>query len=358
MSEFDSIKTSIENSILLVGRRVKKSSDLILKANTMSKYIPFFEGGGYGYSESKKKSELEKCRKSVTISTVTALKIAELISKEINNLVNTLSNNKNAYWHSSLFNKVAQIKSELNNQIFDAKSLNEKFGDKSISFNSITLEEDEYAINDYDIISMGIKNNEFEYAYYKNMIEKYGNTNKSNIDIIHNGYTQRCSSFDINRKLRKGESLNKDENKIYLAIKNACGNNTLVENKYLFRYVSQEFINKYNIEFNRLNQLSIANAVYRFKKNIIDKNEKEKEKGFISSSCEIEKNVFKSRDILLVLYVEKGCHLYATNNKEESEIIFPPGMIYHFFDCFFIEVKLLNEKCYQMVIKAYLKDYY
>ena len=85
---------------------------------------------------------------------------------------------------------------------------------------------------------------------------------------------------------------------------------------------------------------------------------KKKKKVLFHQVVKQKKNVFKSRDILLVLYVEKGCHLYATNNKEESEIIFPPGMIYHFFDCFFIEVKLLNEKCYQMVIKAYLKDYY
>ena len=245
MSELESIKISIENSLLLIKQKMEKSFNLIQTANMLSKYIQFIEGGGYGYSESEKKSELKRLRKSVTIYTVTALKIAELISKEINNLVYTLSNNKNAYWHSSLFNKVAQIKSELNNQIFDAKSLNEKFGDKSISFNSITLEEDEYAINDYDIISIGIKNNEFEYAYYKNMIKKYGNTNKSNIDILHNGYTQRCSSFDINRKLRKGESLNKDENKIYSAIKNACGNNTLVENKHQFRPFSP-FMKKYS----------------------------------------------------------------------------------------------------------------
>ena len=139
MTEFDSIKISIENSLLLIKQKMEKSFNLIQTANMLSKYIPFIEGGGYGYSQSEKKCELKRLRKSVTIYTVTALKIAELISKEINNLVYTLSNNKNAYWHSSLFNKVAQIKSELNNQIFDAKSLNEKFGDKSISFNSITF---------------------------------------------------------------------------------------------------------------------------------------------------------------------------------------------------------------------------
>lgn len=91
-------------------------------------------------------------------------------------------------------------------------------------------------------------------------------------------------------------------------------------------------------------------------KKIIDKKITEKEYGFISSSCDLEKNVFKSRDVLLVLYVEKGCNLYVTNNKEETEIILPTGMIYHFFDCFFIEVKLLGEKCYQMVIKILIKN--
>ena len=40
----------------------------------------------------------------------------------------------------------------------------------------------------------------------------------------------------------------------------------------------------------------------------------------------------------------------------ENEIILPTGMIYHFFDCFFIEVKLLAEKFYQMVIKILIKN--
>ena len=42
---------------------------------------------------------------------------------------------------------------------------------------------------------------------------------------------------------------------------------------------------------------------------------------------EMKKNGFKSRDVLLVLYLEKGCYLYVTNNKEETEIIIPSGMI-------------------------------
>ena len=50
-------------------------------------------------------------------------------------------------------------------------------------------------------------------------------------------------------------------------------------------------------------------------KKIIDKKITEKDNGFISSSCDLEKNVFKSRDVLLVLYVEKGCNLYVTKQK-------------------------------------------
>ena len=59
----------------------------------------------------------------------------------------------------------------------------------------------------------------------------------------------------------------------------------------------------------------------------------------------------------MFLNQEMYCHLYATNNEKETEIILPAGMIYHFFDCFFIEVKLFSEKCYQMVIKAFIRDY-
>ena len=335
-----------------------KSSRLIYIANMWSRYITSIESGRSCYSESRKKEELEKLRKSVTFETIKALKIADLILKEINTCTNNLTNNKKSYWFSTLFNEVVEKKRKLNDQIFDAKSLKDKFGDKTIDFNSINFEEDEYVINKSDIINIGVEINDFNFAFYEKMKEGYGSTDKSNEDIIYNGYTQRSSSFELNKKLRKGESLDKNETKIYSAIINSCNNNKLKENKYLFRYVSQEFINKYNIKFDRLSQLSIANAIFKFKKNIIDKKIKEKEKGFISTSCDLENNVFKSRDVLLVLYAEKGCHLYATNNEKETEIILPSGMIYHFFDCFFIEVKLFGEKCYQMVIKAFVRNYY
>ena len=339
-------------------QKMGKSSRLISIAKDHSQYIPFIEGGGYGYSESKKKEELKRLRNNVTFKTIKAIKIADLILKEIDNLINILRNNKKAYWFSSLFNKVVEMKRKLNDQIFDAKTLKNKFGNKNINFNSISLEEDEYEIKEWEIIRIGTNFNDFNFAYYSDLMKKYGKADKSNMEIIHNEYTQRCSSFDLNRKLRKGNSLNKNENKVYSAINNTCNNNKLEENIYLFRYVSQEFINKYNIEFNRLSQPSIAKAIFKFKKNVIEKNIKEKDCGFISSSCGLEENVFKSRDVLLVLYVEKGCHLYVTNNEKETEIILPPGMIYHFFDCFFIEIKLLGEKCYQMVIKTFIKSYY
>ena len=358
MEDLELIKISLENSLELVEQKMNKSSHLITLAKETSKYIPFIENGGYGYSEPKKKEELKRLRDSVTFSTIKAIKIADLILKEINTYINTIKNNKKAYWFSSLFNRVAEMKRKLDDQIFDAKNLKDKYGNKKIEFKSIVLEDDEYAINGWDIFRMGTNVNDFYPTYFGHLTEKYGKADKSNMEIIHNEYIQRCTSFDLNRKLRKGESLNKNENKIYNAINNACSNNKLKENIILFRYVSQEFINKYNIEFNRLSQSSISNAIFKFKKNVIDKEIKEKENGFISSSCDLKENVFKSRDVLLALYVEKGCHLYVTNNEKETEIILPQGMIYHFFDCFFIEVKLLGEKCYQMVIKTFIKNNY
>jgi len=358
MVDLEIIKTSLENSFTLMEQKMGKSSRLISIAKDHSQYIPFIEGGGYGYSESKKKEELKRLRNNVTFKTIKAIKIADLILKEIDACINILRNNKKASWFSSLFHKVVEMKRKLNDQIFDAKSLKDKFGNKNINFRTIDLEEDEYEITRWDIIRMGTNYNDFNFAYYNDLMKKYGKADKSNMEIIHNEYTQRCSSFDLNRKLRKGNSLNKNENKVFSAINNTCNNNKLEENIYLFRYVSQEFINKYNIEFNRLSRPSIAEAIFKFKKNVIEKNIKEKDCGFISSSCDLEENVFKSRDVLLALYVEKGCHLYVTNNEKETEIILPPGMIYHFFDCFFIEVKLLGEKCYQMVIKTFIKSYY
>ena len=356
MANLELLKISLENSLELIEQKMKKLSSYNISANELSKYIPFIEDGGYGYSESKKKEELKRLRNSVTYSAIKTIKIADLINKEIDSCTNILKNNKKTIWFSSLFNRVADIKNKLKEQIFDAKHLKDKFDNKNIDFKSVTLEENDYTIRDYDIVQMGITFNDFHFAFFNDLLNKYGKADQFNKVIINNEYTQRCSSFDLNRKLRKNQLLNKNENKIYSALNNACYNNKLDENIYLFGYVSQEFINKYDIKFDRLSQSSIINAIFKFKKNIIDKEIIEKEYGFISSSCDLEKNVFKSRDVLLVLYVEKGCNLYVTNNMGENEIILPTGMIYHFFDCFFIEVKLLAEKFYQMVIKILIKN--
>ena len=357
MSDLELTKISLENTLLFLEQKMYKSSQSVNLEDIWSRYIQH-EKGRSDCSEVEKNRNLERFRNQLTIYAIKALKIADFILKKINDCIKTLKSNKNAYWYPSLFNKFVEMKSKLNDQIFDAKSLKDKFGNKNMDFKQINLEEDEIEINQCDIIAMGIDFNDYHFSYFPNMKKKYGKADEYNIDIIHNGYTQRCSSFDLNKKLRKGQLLNKNENEIYLAINNACSDNSLKENKYLFRYVSQEFINKYNIEFNRLSQSSISNAIFKFKNNVIDKKIKEKDNGFISSSCDIIKNVFKSRDVLFVLYVEKGCHLYVTNNEAESEIILPPGMIYHFFDCFFIERQLIGEKCHQTVIKTFLKNYY
>jgi hypothetical protein len=163
---------------------------------------------------------LKKLRNCVIFSTIKARKIVDLILKEINICINTLKNNKNVYWFSSLFNRVVEMKRKLNDQIFDSRSLNEKFGNKNIDVKSVVLDEDEYEFDDFDIIRMGIQINDFHFAYFPNLKEKYGKADKSNMEIIHNGYTQRCSSFDLNRKLRKGQPLDDNENAIYSAIKN------------------------------------------------------------------------------------------------------------------------------------------
>ena len=123
MEDLDFIKISLEYSLELVEQKMEKSSYLITEANETSKYISFIENGGYGYSKSKKKEQLKRLRDSVTFSTIKAIKIADLILKEINACINTIKNNKKAYWFSSLFNRVAEMKRKLDDQIFDAKNL-------------------------------------------------------------------------------------------------------------------------------------------------------------------------------------------------------------------------------------------
>ena len=204
MTDLEIIKISLENSLEIIGQKMNKSSNLISNAKMLSKYIPFIESGGYGYSESKKKEELERLRNEVTFHIIKAMKIIELIHEEINPCINILQNNKKAFWYSSLFNKITEIKKKLNDQIFDGTSLKNKFGNKNINFKNIILEEDEYEIDEFNIIGMGINLNDFHFAFFDNLREKYGKSEKSNIEIIDNEYTQRSSSFDLNRKLRKG----------------------------------------------------------------------------------------------------------------------------------------------------------
>ena len=70
MADLELIKLSSENSLELIEQRMKKLSSSIISANELSKYIPFIEDGGYGYSESQKKEELKRLGNSVTYSTI------------------------------------------------------------------------------------------------------------------------------------------------------------------------------------------------------------------------------------------------------------------------------------------------
>ena len=65
------------------------------------------------------------------------------------------------------------MKRKLNNQIFDAKSLKDKFGNKNIDLERINLEEDEYTMNQFDITSMGINFNDYHFSFFEYMKKDY-----------------------------------------------------------------------------------------------------------------------------------------------------------------------------------------
>ena len=234
MSNLESIKISLENSFLLIEHKMGKLNTKVDLANIWSIYIKD-RRNNCSISEAENEKIIQGYKNQLTICAIEALKIADLIINEINDCINILQNNKNTYCYSSLFNRIVEMKKELNNKIFDAKSLKDKFGNNNIAFKDINLDEDEYTFKWYDLVSMGKDLNDYHYADFEKMSKKYGNVTKSNMDIIHNGYTQRCSSFDLNRKLRKGQLLDSNENVIYSAINSACNNNKLEDNKYLFK---------------------------------------------------------------------------------------------------------------------------
>jgi len=72
-----------------------------------------------------------------------------LFIPEINTCTNILKNNKKAYWYSSLINRVIEMERKLNEHIYYAKNLKDKFANQNIDFKNIVLEENEYAIEDY-----------------------------------------------------------------------------------------------------------------------------------------------------------------------------------------------------------------
>ena len=151
MSNLGSIKISLKNSFVLIEHKMAKLNSNVQLADIWSRYIKA-ERNNCSVSEAEKKKRIEGFKNQLTIYAIKALKISDLILNEINDCINTLQNNKNTCWYSSLFNRVVEMKKELNNKIFDAKSLKNKFGNNNIAFKDINLDEDEYTFKWYDLV--------------------------------------------------------------------------------------------------------------------------------------------------------------------------------------------------------------
>lgn len=139
------------------------------------------------------------------------------------------------------------------------------------------------------------------------------------------GFIGTSNSHKINYHLRNDmyKTLDVYDQQTCKALNNAILKNKINRNVKLIRYVDGEFIEKmFNME------LGFEDNDYR---ECVDKinsyflNSIIREKGFISTSWNADKNLFKDREVKLIILVNKGTNMYLTNNVRESEIVLRPS---------------------------------
>lgn len=163
------------------------------------------------------------------------------------------------------------------------------------------------------------------------------------------GYIQTANSMDINYILRNFgvDKLNSYDKETYDNLLSVVSKNILSTNVKLDRYVDGEFIEfMLNMELG-FEKEDYYNAVREIKLKKLG--EIIHEKGFISASWNSKHNIFKDREVKLVLLVPKGTCAYLTNNVIESEVILAPSKL-KVIDC-----KIINSKERDLQIELILE---
>ena len=142
----------------------------------------------------------------------------------------------------------------------------------------------------------------------------------------YSGYINSSNARKMNALLREGKELPADYRKIELTLKGVIGRHQLPDDLLVTRYVAADALEgMFGVS---VPQYKLTMKVDDFWKQIeelpmlLGSGKVYTEKGFLSTSGVMDKNVMNNKVVKLIIKAPKGTHSYVTTNYKESEIIF------------------------------------
>lgn len=226
-------------------------------------------------------------------------------------------------WSDSGDNRVRPSHKEKNDKVFlyaDNPALpGEDFGCRCVAEPIDDEELAEYmALQNTDDVEYNyIKNNEYNELVTSNVMKE------EDVQLIHSplGYVGTPNSFNINEILRYGsmDDLSLYNQKVVHALDNSIDANKTDRPLLVDRWVGVDWLQSFFADKRvekRTNKESITDWLNKYKgTTFVDP-------GFSSGSLIPENNLFSNRPFRLVIQTPAGTHMYAPNNRTESEIIF------------------------------------
>lgn len=203
---------------------------------------------------------------------------------------------------------------------------------------ALSSEELKAKLEEYITNSAEVFDNGFERAYYyyidstgTDYLHTLSKGTKSDIDEVAHNYTRTAKSFELNDALRHNRNLTRFQEQTKDSLMRLIEDNTLNQNTIVTRFAGSHYMNDMlgvprNELFNIIDNYDSAEVQEQLNK-LIGK-ETNPEKSFVSTSGNPKENVFTGKDVQLKIFVEEGTNAYIPDNPSETEIIFPPGVVY------------------------------
>lgn len=143
----------------------------------------------------------------------------------------------------------------------------------------------------------------------------------------YQGYINSSNARKLNNKLRNGEVLTGDYEGIAATLQNVINKNVLDEDIMVYRYVTGDALKSIaGVEIPKYKPGKMSkNELWEMFEDLprqIAKDAEYVEKGFLSTSGVLDKNVMSDKAVFLKIKAPKGTPCYITTNNKESEIIF------------------------------------